>query len=1127
MNFINRYIFPFFLLSICFLFFWANYSNSTFLTGWDNLHPEFNFGLNLKRSIFAVWQEYQGLGLLGGMAHASDLIHVLQAYILSLVFPINMVRYIWTFLMLFVGSLGIYFFLKKIFFFTDQNANLKSFLGALFYLLNLSTIQTFYAPFEPFSAHFAALPWLLLSSFNFLNNPKKKNILFLAVILLLSTPHAYVPTLFVVYLLIIFIYIGIKYFLVENKRKLLSVSTKLLGIITLVNGFWLFPFIYFTLMHSSVNINSKINQMATQTVFSQNKEFGNLTNVIQLKGFWFQNIDPNMNGDFSYMLLPLRNYYSNSFVIAVGFLFFALILFGLFWAVKTRDKSKYPFIVLFIFVFTMLATNTPPFSWIDIIFRKLPLINQAFRFPFTKFSILASFMYAIFFAYGISILIDLSKKFLHSLTKHIFTAVAVFLLVVYAFPVFTGNLFYSKARIEIPNEYFQVFNYFKTQDKNSRIANFPQHTFWGWNYYRWGYGGSGFLWYGIEQPILDRAFDVWSHESEQYYFELSDALYSKNVQSLKNVFDKYQIEFLLVDKNVIYPPAPKSLFFPETEALLTNIPGVTKVKSFGDIDIYRTNSSNRMQKFIYFAKNVNSYTAQRWTNRDVFYQNLGTYIASDNTTTSYPFSSLFSKKTEAENGVKITEGENDYKLSTTLPPRQKDINLKIPSYPTTQHVIPVQILLQKSQDGVLFLQAKILTPNIYSSSKKIWGQSIQVPLFLLPKPNVLDLKININGGTQVRIPSVAKDDPLVTTFFSLNQDNYVTVSDSQNLSQTYVLKQNLLLDIIKEEALIILPASKQQTTLEILFPKITDSFLSFETDDFSSQNVKSCDNFRQGKYSHKILSEGKSHALQLTSQNSTLCMDFYLPNLIHNEGYVVFAQSKTTKGRGLHFWILNEDEKIAPLDTYIAGAKTFQNHNFVLAPMEPNGKGYSLHFENISIGKDLTENIIKRVAVFNLPYDFVTEIQINDKLGSPSKSEQSSIQFSTNHPNESLYNIDIHSAVEPNTTVVLSQSYDVGWKAYTIQNSELRIKNWLNTKLPFFFGKQLEHVKINNWENGWVIDSSVNQKSPARNASQRDAGGSIIIIYLPQYLEYFGFILLAVGTCYLIFSPKRNKSSNP
>src|SRR5947209_3302816 len=94
------------LLVISLTLFITNYIPGTYLTGWDNLHPEFNFWLNIKRSIFSVWQEYQGLGLLAGMAHASDLPHQLLLLLASAVLPNNLLRYFYHFLMIFVGMSG-------------------------------------------------------------------------------------------------------------------------------------------------------------------------------------------------------------------------------------------------------------------------------------------------------------------------------------------------------------------------------------------------------------------------------------------------------------------------------------------------------------------------------------------------------------------------------------------------------------------------------------------------------------------------------------------------------------------------------------------------------------------------------------------------------------------------------------------------------------------------------------------------------------------------------------------------------------------------------------------------------------------------------------------------------------
>src|SRR3989344_6881516 len=73
---------PLTLILISLLLAYLNYQPGTILTGWDNLHPEFFPKMNLQRTIFAVWQEYQSLGLLGGMAHAADLPHQLLVSLL-------------------------------------------------------------------------------------------------------------------------------------------------------------------------------------------------------------------------------------------------------------------------------------------------------------------------------------------------------------------------------------------------------------------------------------------------------------------------------------------------------------------------------------------------------------------------------------------------------------------------------------------------------------------------------------------------------------------------------------------------------------------------------------------------------------------------------------------------------------------------------------------------------------------------------------------------------------------------------------------------------------------------------------------------------------------------------------
>ena len=108
LNFVYNNFFRLILVTIVFLIALINYQLGTWLTGWDNLHPEFDFWLNIKRSLIAVWQEYQGLGLVGGMGHASDLFRQIFLLIFSLLIPLNFLRYFYTFLMLLLGLLGLY-----------------------------------------------------------------------------------------------------------------------------------------------------------------------------------------------------------------------------------------------------------------------------------------------------------------------------------------------------------------------------------------------------------------------------------------------------------------------------------------------------------------------------------------------------------------------------------------------------------------------------------------------------------------------------------------------------------------------------------------------------------------------------------------------------------------------------------------------------------------------------------------------------------------------------------------------------------------------------------------------------------------------------------------------------------
>lgn len=1141
------------LFLIVSILFGINFKPGTVLSGWDNLHPEFDFGVNIGRSIFAVWQEYQGTGLLGGMAHASDLLRQIFLLFLSLFLPMNSLRYVWTFLMLFVGSVGSYFLIKHVLDFrtlgklgkpesqtaqairqsdkpsseysefSGQN-NLIPFLGACFYLLNLATIQMFAVPFEAFIGFFGFLPWLILASVNYYQKPSRKSLFFLIITLLLSTPAWYIQTLFIVFIISLSILVS-AFILKTPKKNALLKAAKLYGVIFIVNSFWLLPVVYFTITNSQVNLNSKINQMATGIIFSQNKEFGTLPDVMQLKGFMLNGVDPKAQGTTGYLLKPWRDHLGNPFVSLAGYLLFVPVFIGFIKTIKAKSPILKGFAFLFIFVFFALAIDTFPISVVNSILREsVPIVNQIFRFPFTKFSTLASLIFAVLFALGIQS-IDLRLKIKDLRINHrritfLLLTSYFLLLTFFTLPVFRGQLFYEKERAKIPKEYFQLFDFFRSQDPNTRIANFPQNTFWGWSFYNWPeneYGGSGFIWYGIKQPVLDRAFDVWSSYSENYYFEVTQAVYSKNAVLLEKVLNKYQIGWVLIDKNIYDPTSSKARFFTELEELLDTGSYARKAETFGKIDIYKINLTQKPKNFVFAASSLPVVNKYNWNNYDQAYFENGNYISTnprdtfdtrgtlDTQSLYYPFHSLFSQKTQKEIEYHVQENKDSIEFKADIPASSRKTRLVIPSFLDKEKVIPVKLVSEKTNTGPKII-AKALLPEVIVDDKNLTPNS--APSFQIPVSQIIGnqypLKININGAGSFDLTNENKE--IGVTFFNFKSKNVMTLSNKNRQPLTEVtFAPEIFQNLSTAEQLVLLPENKKGQKLSIKFPKINDKYLSFVPNIRDVEKSRNCDKFRKDSFSTRF--EGSD--LIFSARNASSCVSYYSPNLPHSQAYLIFIKSKHIAGQGLRLWVENVNEQYGPIDTYLSKDLSPVTSSFIVPPQELFGTAYAVHFDNLSIGHELTINQLSSVKVYPIFYNYLKAVKLQTGENKQSTAVDVS-SLNVDHPNESLYIIEV-SGLRPQssnpTTLILSQAYDQGWKAYAISNN-----NWLKTAFPFIFGKEIkQHVMVNNWENGWILDDS---------AIKQSNNEVIVLVYLPQYLEYLGFLLLFVPIILIIASKK-------
>ncbi|NTU46437.1 hypothetical protein HGA88_02325 [Candidatus Roizmanbacteria bacterium] len=258
--------------------------------------------------------------------------------------------------------------------------------------------------------------------------------------------------------------------------------------------------------------------------------------------------------------------------------------------------------------------------------------------------------------------------------------IIVIVIVLSALPAFTGNYFARSMHVSIPNDYLQVMQYLQHQDKNKRIALLPDYTFWGWFYTRWGYNGSGFLWYGIEQPIVSRTFDVWSDKSEGYFWEMKTAIESEQVQKFDQLLEKYDIDYLILDYSLLPVSASlKGLQYERIERILAHSEHVSLVQKGKNVLLYQVINKKPVKNFISLATELpNIGPTIKLTNDDTAY----TYFGDYKTDATQPFDYYFpyldlTTQTRLKHKLwTLSEQENQFRISQPLLINAQDFELK-------------------------------------------------------------------------------------------------------------------------------------------------------------------------------------------------------------------------------------------------------------------------------------------------------------------------------------------------------------------------------------------------------------------------------------------------------------------
>lgn len=341
-------------------------------------------------------------------------------------------------------------------------------------------------------------------------------------------------------------------------------------------------------------------------------------------------------------------------------------------------------------------------------------------------------------------------------------------------PAFWGNMVSPFMRVKIPDSYFQMFSWFKNQPQG-RIAYLPIHSFWGWEYYKWyekdpSYQGAGFLWFGLKQPILHRDFDRWSSANEEYFREMSHAIYAKNSELFNSVISKYDISYLLVDKSIIAPGIDsKVLFLKEIEDLIKDNKEVKIAGNFGENIVVYKIPSNSKTYTLNKAKIITPKLSSGY--EDLAYKDFGPYITSEalkDKSLDIPFRSLIDNQNKfLKDTVEVSPDGLSLKIYPT-----RNLPFELPKFESLENVIAADVFLER-KINVLRIN---LVPKFPKNSIPL-TTSVNLPV---EEKNFL-LSINQRSF-------ILNNTPTNTIFFAgtvylrINSDNFISLyKDSDDI----------------------------------------------------------------------------------------------------------------------------------------------------------------------------------------------------------------------------------------------------------------------------------------------------------------------------------------------------------
>ncbi len=988
-----------------------NYVVGTTFLGWDTVWSEVNIPLAFKRALAGIWQEFQGVGLQGGHGYVSDLLHTLWIWIISLFVPLSQVRYVSIILLWVMGAWGIYFLVKKLI------SRWGALVAGSIYLFHPFIIQQFFVIHDSFAWFFAFLPWSILAIVSLLDNWKSNGLVWVLLTQIILSFAGFIPPQMVAYGLVIGLLL-LAYVVAKGWIGLKRAF--IVGIVLFVaHVYWLLPFARYALSNTDTYLNSKLNLVTTPDNGLKSVNYGGWDSLVFGKGFYFESLDI-IDGDVMHsapILSDWENYWNQGSVRNVLAGVFVLAVLGLVSVFVELGWWKWGMMGGFLLSASGLAISAWPISYVGKSFHLILIFEQAFRIGFTKLSILYVMFLAVFVAIGVEHIGRLLKKW----GKFLVCVLVVVGMVYVALPIFKGNFIYKRMKVEVPKEYLSLIDFMKDRPKYARIATLPAQTYNGWMITDWGYTGSGFLFYGIEQSSLDRAFDVWSTYNEGFYNQISTALYScesgqsqiSNSPILKlnceeqfsKVLDKYDVRYVLLDESVIAPGQGREILrIEETKKIAQELGWEQKFKE-GFLSVWDT----RIEAGQQYVTAPSSYAVVEAdtskVREDVVFDQLGTYVSSNRETPptfgvptlpsatspveespviTYPFANLMREEVKG-----VEYGDNSTRLITNL--KFSNSQMEIPGWKIGDIVriqykdgLPVPAYFVNGQPGPIFLGKEKPEEGkdiIYAkvSEGKEWSEYLKEQRFKL-----------LDSNLKIEVPTL----PRIYDFGTMGQGK---------LGNCDVLKRGTTQKLQSSEH-----SPKDQQGSELL--------------------------------ATAYVADGRGAA----------CDYIEMTEIDPRMSYLMRFQGNNIEGRSLKYFLYNTGSKRNDIE-YLLGKNKY-DQTFSLLPWAWDGY-YTLNIETRSFGQR-AENLVQPIEVRWFPLEQIagarlvpirSDLPAFDSAGwdHPSRSDLKIVEV--RKTGTWLYRVK----AEGSGLLKLSQGYDDGWVS-----------------------PGLTHVKVDGWANGWIIPQS-------------------------------------------------------